>query len=102
MKAGFNIEGLEHIGSFRIYIFFDPNDTHKLPETTWVHNIHFDNTYYRIFLSNEKCIYIICARNLATPVIIVTISKKIKKTTTNELSSHKVLLPNPISHILKL
>lgn len=59
MKAGFNIEGLEHIVSFRRYIFINPDDTHKLPGTTL---IDFDNTEHRIFISDDTLICYLCKK----------------------------------------
>jgi len=59
MKAGFNIEGLEHIVSFRRYIFINPDDSHKLPGTTL---IDFDNTEHRIFISDDTLICYLCKK----------------------------------------
>ena len=57
MKAGFGNEDYDHIGSFRRQLYIHPDDNEKLPSSIL---INFDQTDYRLFLSDDTVICYLC------------------------------------------
>jgi len=57
MKAGFAYNEFEHIGSFRRQLYIHPDDSSKLPGSIL---INFDETDYRLFLSDDTVICYLC------------------------------------------
>lgn len=57
LRAGLHIEGFTHILSFRRQMYIPPEDENKIPSLLL---IHFENSNYRIFLSNDEltCFYV--------------------------------------------
>ncbi|CAI6364022.1 unnamed protein product [Macrosiphum euphorbiae] len=50
MKAGFPNDDFSHIGSFRRQVFIHPEHSDKIPSSIL---LHFDQTEYRVFLSDD-------------------------------------------------
>lgn len=59
LKAGFHTEDLSHIISFRRHTHIKFEDTSKLPGSLV---IHFENTDYRIFLTDDTLTCYLCKR----------------------------------------
>ncbi|CAI6362691.1 unnamed protein product [Macrosiphum euphorbiae] len=57
MKAGFTDNEYGHIGSFRRQLYINPDDNDKLPSSIL---IEFEQTEYRIFLSDDTVICYLC------------------------------------------
>lgn len=57
IKAGINIEGFEHIRSFRRQMFIKQEDTNKLPGSLVINN---NQTLFRIFFTDDKIICFLC------------------------------------------
>lgn len=57
IKAGFANDEYRHIGSFRRQLFISPDDNDKLPNSIL---IEFEQTDYRIFLSDDTVICYLC------------------------------------------
>ncbi|CAI6377038.1 unnamed protein product [Macrosiphum euphorbiae] len=60
MKAGFGNEEYDHIGSFRRQLYIHPDDHEKMPSSIL---INFDQTDYRLFLSDDTVICYLCKQN---------------------------------------
>ncbi|KAL4100873.1 hypothetical protein QTP88_020902 [Uroleucon formosanum] len=57
MKAGFANDEFNHIGSFRRQLYIHPDDINKMPSSIL---INFEQTDYRIFLSDDTVICYLC------------------------------------------
>ena len=57
IKAGINIEGFEHIRSFRRQMFIKQDDINKLPGSLVINN---NQTLFRIFFTDDKIICFLC------------------------------------------
>jgi len=57
IKAGINIEGFEHIRSFRRQMFIKQEDINKLPGSLVINN---NQTLFRIFFTDDKIICFLC------------------------------------------
>jgi hypothetical protein len=60
LKAGFNINELAHITSFRRQVYINPEDYVKLPPSIV---INLNNTNFRIFLTDDTVTCFICKKN---------------------------------------
>jgi len=57
MKAGFTNDEFNHIGSFRRQLYIHPDDINKMPSSIL---INFEQTDYRIFLSDDTVMCFLC------------------------------------------
>lgn len=57
LRAGLHIEGFTHILSFRRQMYISLEDKNKIPSSLL---INFENSNYRIFLSNDELTCFLC------------------------------------------
>lgn len=88
MKAGFANDEFNHIGSFRRQLYIHPDDINKMPSSIL---INFEQTDYRIFLSDDTVICYLCKQTGHT-------SNYCKKEIVNKSQTMQVENPNHISN----
>lgn len=88
IKAGFADNEYGHIGSFRRQLYINPDDNDKLPSSIL---IEFEQTEYRIFLSDDTVICYLCKQTGHT-------SNRCKNVTENKITdsqeSHQNSIPS--------
>ncbi|CAI6368795.1 unnamed protein product [Macrosiphum euphorbiae] len=88
MKAGFANDEFNHIGSFRRQLYIHPDDINKMPSSIL---INFEQTDYRIFLSDDTVICYLCKQTGHT-------SNYCKKEIINKSQTIFVENPNHVSN----
>jgi len=88
MKAGFSNDEFNHIGSFRRQLYIHPDDINKMPSSI---SINFEQTDYRIFLSDDTVMCYLCKQTGHT-------SNYCKKEIVNKSQTILVENPNHISN----
>ena len=86
IKAGFSNNEFNHIGSFRRQLYIHPDDINKMPSSII---INFEQTDYRIFLSDDTVTCYLCKQTGHT-------SNYCKKEIINKSQIIQVENPNPI------